>query len=89
MHRDAVLAPGTLLVPACVAGASSAAVVKRRQDGLHPVWFIQCVQRLEQGEGVCEETPRSRGIAQSPVEESLGHQHLRHFVAGSKSFQDL
>ena len=63
-------------------------VLKCRQEGLHAVWLIECLERFEQGEGAFEEVSRCADVAHCPMEDGLGHQRLCHFVASSYLFQD-
>jgi hypothetical protein len=66
--------------------SGSRVILKRRQEGLHSVWLIECPERLEQGEGAFEEASRSADVTRLLVELGLGHQRLCHFVTSSHLF---
>jgi hypothetical protein len=45
------------------------------------VWLIECLTRLEQGEGTFEKVSRFADVTHYAVEVSPGHQRLGRFVA--------
>src|SRR5262245_44817811 len=69
--------------------SGSRVLLKRRQEGLHAVWLIECPERLEQGKGAFEEASRSANVTRRLVEVGFGYQRLCYFVTGSHLFQDL